>query len=388
MRRLIFQGLLMVMGVVLGIAVIGDVPRQLVYAVVLAICCAAVGEYTRFGIAAIAVIVSFSLGAVWYPGMCWLLPVVAVDAAAIRDDGSLRRMARSGMRKCVTLCVRWSWTIPLAGLAIRKNTAGLAWDREWIAVLAMLAMLGFGIGLQLVRFDDLSLQAKRLQDTRRNQIRQLRNRLSESEEDRAASVRSAILSERTRIAREIHDNVGHLLTRAIMQSEASQVVARISGQDAAARGFEDIHATVNEAMTMVRRSVHDLKDRGTDFTAQIGAASQAMGLEVVLDNAIDDAPAAVARCFATTIREALNNTVRHSDARAVHVTLRDMPALWQLVVQDDGHAISTESHDDGGIGLADIEERARALGGSAVCGPYHGGWRVFVSVPKSKEASS
>lgn len=252
----------------------------------------------------------------------------------------------------------------------------------------MLTMLGFGVGLQLMRLDDLLLQTKRLQDTRRNQIRQLRNRLSESEEDRAASVRSAILSERTRIAREIHDNVGHLLTRAIMQSEASQVVAQISGRDADARGFEDIHATVNEAMTMVRRSVHDLKEEGTDFTAQIDAASQAVGLEVMLDNAIDDAPSPIARCFATTIREALNNTVRHSDAETVHITLRDMPALWQLVVQDDGHAMPAKPRDDGGIGLADIEERARALGGSAVCGPYHGGWRVFVSIPKSKEASS
>lgn len=379
----------MIMGVLLGIAVIGDASLQLIYAMVLAICCAAVGEYTRFGIVTSAVICAFSLNAVWCPEMCWLLPVIAVDAAAIRGCGPLRQgEAWPDMGKCAALCTRWVWTIPFAGLAVRRNIANLPWDWAWIAVLAMLAMLGFGIGLQLMRLDDLLLQTKRLQDTRRNQIRQLRNRLSESEEDRAASVRSAILSERTRIAREIHDNVGHLLTRAIMQSEASQVVAQISGRDADARGFEDIHATVNEAMTMVRRSVHDLKEEGTDFTAQIDAASQVVGLEVMLDNAIDDAPSPIARCFATTIREALNNTVRHSDAETVHITLRDMPALWQLVVQDDGHAMPAKTRDDGGIGLADIEERARALGGSAVCGPYHGGWRVFVSIPKSKEASS
>ena len=39
--------------------------------------------------------------------------------------------------------------------------------------------------------------------------------------------------------------------------------------------------------------------------------------------------------------------------------------------------------DASGIGLADIEERARALGGTAVCGPYHEGWRVFVSIPQN-----
>ena len=41
--------------------------------------------------------------------------------------------------------------------------------------------------------------------------------------------------------------------------------------------------------------------------------------------------------------------------------------------------------DASGIGLADIEERARALGGTAVFGPYHEGWRVFVSIPKTDD---
>ena len=54
----------MIMGVLLGIAVIGDASLQLIYAMVLAICCAAVGEYTRFGIVTSAVICAFSLNAV------------------------------------------------------------------------------------------------------------------------------------------------------------------------------------------------------------------------------------------------------------------------------------------------------------------------------------
>ena len=115
-------------------------------------------------------------------------------------------------------------------------------------------------------------------------------------------------------------------------------------------------------------------------------------LRVELDNGVSTAPAAVARCFATTIREALNNTVGHSQARNVSITLRDFPALWQLCVQDDGARWSPAGgtstvkvrrpNDSVGIGVADIEERARALGGSAVCGPYHEGWRVFMSIPK------
>ncbi|WP_432303568.1 sensor histidine kinase, partial [Bifidobacterium adolescentis] len=108
-------------------------------------------------------------------------------------------------------------------------------------------------------------------------------------------------------------------------------------------------------------------------------------------------PAAVSRCFATAIREALNNTVKHSQARNVSITLRDFPALWQLCVQDDGTVRRSSAEavamqfirpdDSTGIGISDIEERARALGGSAICGPYHEGWRVFVSIPKPASGS-
>jgi hypothetical protein len=81
----------------------------------------------------------------------------------------------------------------------------------------------------------------------------------------------------------------------------------------------------------------------------------------------------------------------------VVIVLRDMPALWQLVVQDDGGRADapglgsgmlrrrTALHggvDPRGMGLADIEARAQGLGGSALCGPYGNGWRVFVTIPK------
>ena len=184
---------------------------------------------------------------------------------------------------------------------------------------------------------ELAREVRRLQDSRRDQIRRLRSQIAENDEDRALAVRTATLAERTRIAREIHDNVGHMLTRAIMQTEAAHVVAQVAGQEQSAQRFCEIHDTVSEAMTLVRKAVHDLKDEGTDFASQIETAAHSMDgagpLRVRLVNGIDSVPAAVSRCFATAIREALNNTVKHSQARNVSITLRDFPALWQLCVQ-------------------------------------------------------
>ena len=93
------------------------------------------------------------------------------------------------------------------------------------------------------------------------------------------------------------------------------------------------------------------------------------------------------------IREALSNAVRHSHARTATVILHDYPALWQMVVFNPGGGHTEHSphlnaqavpRDVRGMGLADIEMRVRALGGTSLCGPYDGGWRVFVSIPKTR----
>ncbi|MEE1295451.1 MAG: hypothetical protein UHD09_01040 [Bifidobacterium sp.] len=173
----------------------------------------------------------------------------------------------------------------------------------------------------------------------------------------------------------------------MMLTQADRVVAETTGDAAHAEQFRQVGDQLDEAMTMIRRSVHDLKDQGTDLAAMLddAVAVAARGdLEVRMENHVHAVPSAVAHCLAAVVREALANTMRHGDARHVRVMLSELPGLWQCVVQDDGRPGAARRGGDGapGIGLADIEERARALGGTAACGWHGGGWRVFVSVPK------
>ena len=92
--------------------------------------------------------------------------------------------------------------------------------------------------------------------------------------------------------------------------------------------------------------------------------------------------APAARCLLAVVREALSNTLRHSDARHVSVELAEHPGLWRLRVADDGDA-AAPAPDGAGMGLASMEERVRALGGSFQAGPgERGGWVVFASVPR------
>lgn len=233
-----------------------------------------------------------------------------------------------------------------------------------------------------------------LQDNIRMSRRYNRTQVDLLREQQEESTHVATLRERTRIAHEIHDNVGHLLTRALMQTQAASVLANASSEGHSAKQLEGISESLDEAMTMMRRSVHDLEDDGTDFRVQITDAVHVMDsaqpdFSVTLDCDVVDAPAPVARCLTSVIREALTNVVRHSNAIHATVSLHDYPAFWQLAVFNktgakfSGNTSEGMTHDLRGMGLSDIEQRVHALGGTSLCGPYRDGWRVFVSLPKT-----
>ena len=132
--------------------------------------------------------------------------------------------------------------------------------------------------------------------------------------------------------------------------------------------------------------MHDLRDDGCVLSVQLRAAAEAAcagsGVEVSCRAEAADAPPAVTSCLLAVVREALSNTLRHSDAQHVSVELAKHPGLWRLRVADDGDA-AAPAPDGAGMGLASMEERVRALGGSFRAGPgERGGWVVFASVPR------
>ena len=333
-----------------------------------------------------------SILAMFIPVWLFFLPALAFEAgvglgtmvpatgSADMKDTQAKDSVLASLRLLLALLPAFFWLIPaITDLVLFRGLT------QRYALLALLtSAMTQGGGLACAHLAAVKCRVWRIEDTERYRIRQLHGRINDLDEERAQATRMAHLSERTRIARDIHDNVGHLLTRAIMQIQAGRVVAQSKGDQSTERILDNVGKTLDEAMTTIRRSVHDLEDEGTDFASQMEDASSeaSMGrLKVDLNNGIETAPAPVCRCLATIVREALTNTVRHSSARSAQVILRDLPAFWQMVVQDDGGSQQSQP-DSRGMGLADMEARAKALGGTANSGPNRQGWKVFVSLPK------
>lgn len=196
---------------------------------------------------------------------------------------------------------------------------------------------------------------------------------------------TATLKERNRIAREIHDNVGHMLSRSILMVGAMKAVSREESLREPLRQLED---TLNDAMSSVRRSVHDLHDESINMKEVLeelvgGFTFCQAHLEYDTGH---DVPREIKYSFITIVKEALNNVMRHSDATHVSILVREHPGMYQLVIEDNGKgSVSGEAKSGApGIGIQNMKDRIEALNG--VMQIQSGkGFRIFITVPKKEE---
>ncbi len=206
-------------------------------------------------------------------------------------------------------------------------------------------------------------------------------------ENQDYEVYTATLKERNRIAREIHDHVGHMLSRAILMVGAMKAVNQEETMEEPLKALED---TLNTAMTNIRESVHDLHDDSVNLKEVLEGIVKEYGfcpVELRYDMG-EQISREVKYSFIAIIKEALHNVAKHSNATEVQVTVREHPALYQLVIEDNGSAGEERSMIENGaqgMGIQNMRDRIYALGGTMQvdCGK---GFRVFITVPRKENA--
>ena len=271
----------------------------------------------------------------------------------------------------------------VAAVAARvRDTPVLALSLVFCALAALLALRtvqeeAARRSLHVVR-DDLREKVLTLQDTNA-QLLQAQD----------YELRAAALAERTRIAREIHDGVGHLLTRLLLQVKALQVVHR--EEPGVVADLTTLDGGLDEALDSMRRSVHALSDDGEELATSLNMLGSRCGIESVRVDCSTEAepPAVVARCVVAVVREALTNAARHGGARSARVAVTDYPAFWQVTVDNDGIVPAegepaAAGRGGSGLGLRSMTERVEALGGRVRITPRPR-FTVFVTIPKDRQ---
>ena len=344
------------------------------------------------------------------------LGVVVASLTEIAQGERARRAGEAASYAYIMVTVFVPSFVPFAPLALYDIARRVRREHVWVALgagaifvcalvayahagalptraLLLTAILSVAATLLSLRTAQLEREQERMRRTRdelqeRALALEARNRDLADRQD--YEVELATLAERARIAREIHDNVGHQLTRASLQTEALRVVH--ANEPGVAADFADVKRTVDEALQLVRSSVHALNDNAANLSVQLeriveGARSDG-GPQIELEVLAEHAPANVANCFAAVLREALSNAIRHACAQTVTVRCMEHPSFYQLIVTDDG-AGGVQASSRGtaeGMGLGSMRERVEALGGTFTAGPRAGasGWRVFATVPKQQ----
>ena len=250
---------------------------------------------------------------------------------------------------------------------------------EVVLLMAFAIMLSYftelllGYQMKLHSMRDASMEHDMLMEQMNHQLIEKQN----------AQIYNATLKERNRIAREIHDNVGHMITRSILQVGAIGV---INTDERLKAPISDLKSTLDTAMDSMRKSVHDLYDESVDLRqalAKLKPTDSAFAFSLEYD-CEDDVQRDVKYAFIAIAKEAVNNAVKHSNGDEIRIIVREHPAFYQLEIMDNGTSVDERSlsgETGDGIGIKNIKERVAAIGGTMRI-KADDGFRIFVTLMK------
>lgn len=278
----------------------------------------------------------------WAQIACAIATIPAIDTRALSFLPYLMSYASYGLRGI------WHWATTLGGIAIAVGvivvTGRFAEHFQILAIVLLIAVVNTVNSWLIGR----SVDADRVR------------------------VQLATSEERTSIARDVHDLLGHTLTAVKLKAELAERLVDADPERAKAELAEIVHLT-GEAITGVRSTVTGL--RGAALGEQVRASAAALrsaGVDVEVTG--DSAALSPAQSLPAgwIVREATTNVLRHAGAGRVRIVM----APGEVVVEDDGRGV----HGEAGNGMRGMRERAAAAGAVlAVDEVPGGGTRVSVT---------
>jgi len=251
-------------------------------------------------------------------------------------------------------------------------------------LLFLFVLLAWLLRIRTTDIDQKNIKYKMLRDAVTEKQLQLEAANRALLEKQDYDVHLATLNERNRISSELHDSIGHVLTSSLLQTGAMLATCTDA---ATCESLSVLQQSLSSGMDEVRATIHNLHEESIDLYEEIRTRIQEFFFcPVILKcNLVEQPDKNIRYALMSILKESLSNVARHSNATEVTVTLHEHPALYQLIIRDNGSdqgpAGEFELHESDGMGLPGIRQRVEKLGGNVVFRRNHG-FEVFVSVPK------
>jgi signal transduction histidine kinase len=346
------------------------VQRVLAVAVVAPLPLAAWYPILAWRIGWVALLLAPLVPAAWWGGWPWGPPQVVALLGAFCLAGVRQRRPELWWMWALSLIPWWLW------LSAREPDLNGPASATIVFTAATIAVESFGSRLRAQRA--LAAQTER------------------TEVERA---RRAVLEERTRIARELHDVVAHHMSLIAVRAETAPY--RLSGlPESALAEFGSLSQVAREALTEMRRLLGVMRqDQAAalapqpelaDLPALVETARRAgVQVELAIPSALDQVPPGVGLCAYRIVQESLSNASQHAPGAAVTVSVgRDSGAVLLRVANGPGGPADPSRNEHGpGQGLTGMRERVALLGGSLSAGPADdGGFVVSAVLPLGEPA--
>ena len=259
-----------------------------------------------------------------------------------------------------------------------------------ITVTILLLLISFLLKYKTDKLNSLHVEYNELRDNSAALSLLLEEKNQTLLNNQDYEINLATLNERNRISKEIHDNIGHLLSRSLLQVGA---MLTISGEEIIREGLTDLKHSLSEGMDQVRNSIHNMYDESIDLYTQLEQLTKSFHFcPIQFEYDISSTPSLPFKhCILGITKEALANVMRHSNATKVSVLLREHPAMYQLVIQDNGtmdhnnkqrlqQLIQGQEFTDG-MGLSNIIDRVKGFDGN-INFLVDQGFKIFITIPK------
>lgn len=327
---------------------------------------ACMGVYVTRKWILISVIILYLLISVFYPEFVMLYPVLFYELFWIWKEKTGRKHL---------ILVQTAMAVWMISQSLHMGTLVAVW-------VLLLSVLSGWLWHGSNRLESLQRRYIVKEDNSTEQTRELKNKNRYLLETQNSEINAAMLQERNRIAREIHDNVGHMLSRGILMTGAMLTIAK---EPAVKEGLEDLKDCLDEAMNNIRESVHDLHDESIDLERSIrGLLRDLPEYQVELEYDMSkETPREIKYCLIAVVKEGISNIIKHSNGDRITIAIIEHPAFYRLSVLDNGTIgkLNREQKQTG-IGLVNIQDRVEQLAGALRITAKETGFQIYVTLPK------
>jgi two-component system sensor histidine kinase DesK len=256
--------------------------------------------------------------------------------------------------------------LTLITLGSSVAASGSVPSANWLQIIP-LVLLVRGLGLDMIGFIRLSDALRELQGAREELARQ------------------AVTEERLRMARDLHDLLGHTLSLITLKSE---LAGRLLAKDphAATREVHEVERVARQALHEVREAVAGYRQR--TLLGELDGARQILEVAEVISTVEyehQSLPPDIDAVLAWVVREGVTNVIRHSRAKHCLIKIMFTDEYVHAEVSNDGYPREKSSTTRTGTGLSGLSERVTKMGGNIEAGPQSisndSGFRIKVRIP-------